>query len=184
MRGPSSTARRERCGRSSTGKCDPGKSVVTSANGGSSCKIAMGAALFVDTGSPSFYPPKMADRLERRPRSGDSAAEVLGTMMARMLGPEVKLPVGVQVPAGSKGAKLKYRLGTAQRPAGAGFIHPVADQVAAGALHDAGRDGKALRECIGVVQEVAVLAQIGCAGVDGVAPLELLKCRASGHSGR
>lgn len=56
-----------------------------------------------------------------------------------------------------------------QAPAGAGEIHAVLDQVAAGTLDDAGSDGPALGERGGVVEVVGLVGQVG-GGLVGVGP--------------
>ena len=65
---------------------------------------------------------------------------------------EVVLPVLVEVSVGVEGAELEDGLGGGCSPAGAGDVHAVLDEVAAGALDDAGEDGPAFGEGGGVVE--------------------------------
>src|SRR6185437_16077551 len=74
---------------------------------------------------------------------------------------DVPGPVGVVVAAGRDGAEPEHGLGSWQAPAGAGDAHPVLDQVAAGALDDAGGDRPAVREGGGVVHVGLLVLQVG-----------------------
>ena len=65
---------------------------------------------------------------------------------------KVELPVAVEVAVGDQGAKVQDGLGSGQAPAGAGAVHAVVDQVAAGALDDAGGDRPPAGQRGGVVQ--------------------------------
>src|SRR5215468_10119158 len=74
---------------------------------------------------------------------------------------DVPVPVGVQVAVGADGAQPQDGLGAVGAPAGAGDAHPVADEVAAGALDHAGGDRPAVRQGPGVVQVGLLVAQVG-----------------------
>jgi hypothetical protein len=53
---------------------------------------------------------------------------------------QVEAPVDVEVAVADEGAKAQDGFGSGQAPAGAGDVHPVFDQVAAGCLDDSGGD--------------------------------------------
>src|ERR1700734_1623205 len=61
-------------------------------------------------------------------------------------------PVGVVVAVGVQGAEFEDGFGGGDSPAGAGDVHAVFDQVAAGAFDDAAGDGPAGGQGPGVVQ--------------------------------
>ena len=58
----------------------------------------------------------------------------------------VEVPVLIEVAAGAQRPQLQHRLGSDQPPAGAGQLHPVADEVPARPFDNAGGDGIARRE--------------------------------------
>lgn len=66
-------------------------------------------------------------------------------------------PVFVEVAAGDEGAQAQGGFGSLQSPAGAGDVHAVLDQVAAGSLDHAGGDRPACLEGL-VVGQVGLLA--------------------------
>src|SRR5882757_6104827 len=113
---------------------------------------------------------------------GGSGGEGVAGVVAFVFLLEVPGPVGVPVAVGPDGAELEDGFGGFGAPAGAGDVHAVFDQVAAGALDDAGGDGPPGREGLRVVQvrgfglEVAGgpggggaagLAQAGRGGAEG-----------------
>src|SRR5207247_392703 len=71
------------------------------------------------------------------------------------------VPVSAGVAAGVDGAQPEHGLGAWQAPAGAGDAHPVGDQVAAGALDDAGGDRPAFGQGAGVVHVGLLGLQVG-----------------------
>src|SRR5580658_4530357 len=81
---------------------------------------------------------------------------------------EVKLPVGVEVARGAHGPEAKHGLGARERPAGAGAVHAVLDEVSARSLDDAGCDGQAIPERVGVVHEAgsSAVGEVAARGVD------------------
>jgi len=94
-----------------------------------------------------------------------------------VLGLQMKLPVGVEVTRGTNCAQLEDCLCAAERPPGTGLVHSVADQGTAGALDHPGRDGQAVLEGFCVMQELAVVAQVLRARVDGLAFRGAIECR-------
>src|ERR1700730_13706341 len=78
-------------------------------------------------------------------------------------------PVGVEVAVGLQGAEFEDGFGGLDAPAGAGDVHAVFDQVAAGAFDDAGGDGPAVREGGGVVQPGGFGFQVAGGLVRGLA---------------
>jgi len=77
---------------------------------------------------------------------------------------EVVCPVLVEVAVAGQGAELEDGFGSGQASAGSGEVHAVLDEVAAGALDDAGGDGPALFQGVRVAQVAAVADQVvrGC----------------------
>src|ERR1700686_3996612 len=73
-------------------------------------------------------------------------------MVALVFAVEVVGPVGVEVAVGVQGAEFEDGFGGVGAPAGAGDVHAVFDQVAAGAFNDAGGDGPPAGQGGGVVQ--------------------------------
>ena len=71
---------------------------------------------------------------------------VVGVVVAVVFLGEVVGPVGVEVVVAGQGAEFEDGFGALQAPAGAGDVHAVFDEVAAGAFDDAGGDGPALGE--------------------------------------
>src|SRR5260370_28948212 len=69
--------------------------------------------------------------------------------------------VGVQVAVGADGAQPQDGLGSFRAPAGAGDAHPVLDEVAAGAVDDAGGDRPAFGQGARVVQVRLLVVQVG-----------------------
>src|SRR2546423_1917054 len=69
-------------------------------------------------------------------------------------------PVGVEVAVRGQGTEFEDGLGAVQAPAGAGDVEAVFDQVAAGALDDAGGDRPALGESGGIVQVGPLVGQV------------------------
>src|SRR6266571_6884082 len=84
--------------------------------------------------------------------SGDGVVEVAVVVVALSFALEVVGPVGVEVAAGDEGPDLEDGFGAVDGPPGAGDVHAVFDQVAAGAFDDAGGDRPAGGEGFGVVQ--------------------------------
>jgi hypothetical protein len=80
---------------------------------------------------------------------------------------EVPGPVGVEVAVADQGAEFEDGFGAVEVPAGAGDVHAVGDEVAAGAFDDSGRDGPALLQGVGVVEVVLLVDQVGGADVCG-----------------
>src|SRR5688572_630399 len=81
----------------------------------------------------------------------------------------VKGPVLVEVAAGTDSPKAEDGLGAGQAPAGAGDVHAVLDEVAAGTFDDAGGDGEAGGEVFVVAEVFLVVQQVVGAAVDGLA---------------
>ena len=77
-----------------------------------------------------------------------------------MLLAEVEAPVVIEVAGGDEGAELEHGLGTVESPPRACDVHPVLDDVPAGALDYPGGDGPALLQCGGVVQVVLLVFQV------------------------
>src|SRR6266487_1986974 len=100
-------------------------------------------------------------------RLGDDVAGVTGFVDAVLFLGEVVAPVFVEVAVGGDGAEFEDGFGAVQAPAGAGDVHAVFDEVAAGALDDAGGDGPAAAERGGVVEVGVFAGQVGGAGVGG-----------------
>jgi hypothetical protein len=78
------------------------------------------------------------------------------------------------------GAKLEHGLGAGKAPARTGDSEPILDQVAAGALDDAGGDGQSLGEELRVAHERGVPGEVLDAFVDG---LSLLLAEVAGSDG-
>jgi hypothetical protein len=78
---------------------------------------------------------------------------------------EVVGPVLVEVSVGDDRAEFEDCFGAGQAPAGAGDVHAVFDEVAAGALDDAGRDRPAGRQRGRVVQVGRLVGQVLGGGV-------------------
>src|SRR5690349_14008495 len=98
---------------------------------------------------------------------GEGVAAGVGAFVFAL---EVPGPVGVPVAVGEQGAEFEDGLGGVDAPAGAGDVHAVFDQVAAGAFYDAGGDGPAGGQGGGVVQVRGLGLQV-CRGlVHGGAP--------------
>src|SRR6202046_3607734 len=84
---------------------------------------------------------------------GGSGGElVAGGVVALVFAVAVVDPVFVEVAVGLEGAEFEDGFGCFGAPAGAGDVHAVFDQVAAGAFDDAGGDGPAVGQGCGVVQ--------------------------------
>src|SRR5215472_13798150 len=78
---------------------------------------------------------------------------VLGVgVVAVVFAVEAVGPVVAEVAVGVQGAEFEDGFGGVGVPAGAGDVHAVFDEVAAGAFDDAGSDGPAAGEGLGVVQ--------------------------------
>lgn len=88
-----------------------------------------------------------------------------------MLAVEVIAPVGREVSTGSHSAEFQDGFGSGQAPPGAGDVQPVADQVAAGALDDAGGDRPAILQRLVVAQVFDMAGQVTDAGIDPAALL-------------
>ena len=84
---------------------------------------------------------------------GDDAVGVAVEVGSLVVYGLVKGPVLVEVAAGAEGPETEDSFGAGQGPAGAGDVHAVLDEVAAGTLDDAGGDGEAGGEVF-VVAEV------------------------------
>src|ERR1700722_16153055 len=78
-------------------------------------------------------------------------------------------PVGVVVAVGVQGAEFEDGFGGGDSPAGAGDVHAVFDQVAAGAFDDAAGDGPAVGQGGGVVQPGGLGFQVAGGLVRGLA---------------
>src|SRR6266508_3647890 len=78
---------------------------------------------------------------------------------------EVVGPVVVRVVVAGQGAEFEDRFGAGRAPAGAGDVHAVLDEVAAGAFDDAGRDRPAGVERGGVVRVGVLVGQVLGGGV-------------------
>ena len=76
---------------------------------------------------------------------------------AQVLALRVVLPVVVEVAAGVDGAEFEDGFRAGEAPPRAGDVHAVLDQIAAGAFHDAGRDGPARGQRL-PVGEIGALA--------------------------
>src|SRR5215469_18658205 len=85
-------------------------------------------------------------------REGSGGEGVGVWVVAFVLAVEVPGPVGVPVAVGEQGADLEDGFGGVDSPAGAGDVHAVFDQVAAGAFDDAGGDGPPGGQGGGVVE--------------------------------
>src|ERR1700734_384646 len=75
---------------------------------------------------------------------GSGCEGVVGRVVALVFAVAVVGPVVVEVAVGVEGAEFEDGFGGAEAPAGAGDVHAVFDQVAAGAFDDAGGDGPAV----------------------------------------
>ena len=79
---------------------------------------------------------------------------------------------------------MEHGLGAFDGPPGAGLVHTVAHEVAAGSLDDSRRDWKAIGQCVGIPQVVAVVAewQVAFRTADGGWRLtELIEFPATDH---
>src|SRR5258706_8504246 len=74
-------------------------------------------------------------------------------------------PVGVEVTVGGDGAEFEDGLGAVESPTGAGDVHAVGDEVAAGAFDHAGGDRPAGGQGGGVVEVALLVQQVGGCGV-------------------
>src|SRR3984885_8457987 len=83
---------------------------------------------------------------------GSGCEGVAGRVVALVFAVAVVGPVVVEVAVGVEGAEFEDGFGGGDSPAGAGDVHAVFDQVAAGAFDDAGGDGPAVGQGGGVVQ--------------------------------
>src|SRR5680860_495543 len=101
--------------------------------------------------------------------SWDGVVGVAGSVDALLFFGEVVVPVAVEVAVAVERAEFEDRFGAGQSPAGAGEVHPVFDEVPAGAFDDAGGDRPALGQGGRVVQVGTLVGQVGGAGV-GVGP--------------
>src|SRR5690349_25179268 len=90
----------------------------------------------------------------------EAAGLVAAEVVALAFLADVPVPVGAGVAAGVDGAEPEHGLGSGQAPAGAGDAHPVGDQVAAGALDDAGGDRPAFGQGPRVVHEGLLGVQV------------------------
>src|SRR5256885_14445858 len=70
-------------------------------------------------------------------------------------------PVGVEVAVAGQGAEFEDGFGAVEAPAGAGDVHAVGDEVAAGAFDDAGGDGPAGGERGRVVEVWGLVGEVG-----------------------
>src|SRR5664279_3085111 len=98
-------------------------------------------------------------------RVRNDVAGVAGLVDAVAFLGEVVAPVVFEVAVAAKRAEPEDGLGTAESPAGAGEVHPVFDQVAAGAFDDPGGDRPAFRQRGRVVQVPGLVGQVGGAGI-------------------
>ena len=78
---------------------------------------------------------------------------------------EVERPVLLEVAVAAQGSEFQDGFCAVESPACAGQVEPVFDQVSAGAFDDAGRDGPACLECLGVVEVVPFGEQVVGAAV-------------------
>src|ERR1700733_7087211 len=83
---------------------------------------------------------------------GSGGELVAGGVVALVFAVAVVDPVFVEVAVGLEGAEFEDGFGCFGAPAGAGDVHAVFDQGAAGAFDDAGGDGPAVGQGCGVVQ--------------------------------
>src|SRR5664279_3771014 len=90
---------------------------------------------------------------------GDDTEGVAWCVDAAVFLGEVIFPVGVEVAVADHGAEFQDGFGCWESPAGAGDIHAIFDQVAAGALDHAGRDRPAVREQLSRVVDEKVKDQ-------------------------
>src|SRR5450759_349297 len=97
-------------------------------------------------------------------RVRNDVAGVAGLVDAVAFLGEVVAPVVFEVAVAAKRAEPEDGLGTAESPEGAGEVHPVFDQVAAGAFDDPGGDRPAFRQRGRVVQVPGLVGQVGGAG--------------------
>src|SRR5258706_15896683 len=74
-------------------------------------------------------------------------------------------PVGVEVAVTGQGAEFEDGFGAVEAPAGAGDVHAVFDEVAAGAFDDAGGDGPTGGEGGGVVEVAFLVVEVVGGGV-------------------
>src|SRR5664279_1955093 len=112
-------------------------------------------------------------------RVRNDVAGVAGLVDAVAFLGEVVAPVVFEVAVAAKRAEPEDGLGTAESPAGAGEVHPVFDQVAAGAFDDPGGDRPAFRQRGRVVQVPGLVGQVGGAGI-GAGPFGAVEL---GHRG-
>lgn len=77
-----------------------------------------------------------------------------------MFAGEAVLPAGVEVAVCGDGAEFEHSFDAGQAPEGAADVEAVGDEVPDCSLDDSGGDGPAGRECLVVVEEVAVAAQV------------------------
>ena len=84
---------------------------------------------------------------------------------------EVRAPAVVPIAAGAVGSKLEDGLCIGESPSGARDAESILDEVAAGALDDAGCDREALREKARVVDSRRVLVQVLERGIELLAVL-------------
>src|SRR5664280_499655 len=112
-------------------------------------------------------------------RVRNDVAGVAGLVDAVAFLGEVVAPVVFEVAVAAKRAEPEDGLGTAESPAGAGEVHPVFDQVAAGAFDDSGGDRPAFRHRGRVVQVPGLVGQIVGAGI-GAGPFGAVEL---GHRG-
>jgi hypothetical protein len=95
-----------------------------------------------------------------------------------VLAGEVVAPVLFEVAVADDGAEGEDGFGSVQASSRAADVEAVGDEVPAGALDDAGRDGLALREGLVVAQVLVPGVQVAGSssfGPDGVAASELRK---------
>ena len=84
-----------------------------------------------------------------------------------MFAVEVKFPVGVEVATRAERAKPEHGLGSTERPAGSGLLHPVFDEVSARSFDDAGRNRQSRSERLVVSKVVGRATEVADARADG-----------------
>ena len=95
----------------------------------------------------------------------DFVVGVAGLMDALPFSGEVVVPVLVEVAVAVDGSEFEDGFCAVESPAGAGDVHAVLDEVAAGAFDDSGGDRPAAREGGRVVQVGPFVGQVGGGGV-------------------
>ena len=95
----------------------------------------------------------------------DDSVEVAGFVEASAFLFEVVAPVGVEVAVGDHRTEFEDGFGSGQAPSGAGDVHAVFDQVAAGSFDDPGGDRPARGQRGRVVQVGCLCGEVVGAGV-------------------